>query len=181
MTFLCISCEFKGLDFLRYCKAEGNRVFLITAKATENDPWPRDVIDDIFFMDEVAHGTWNMEHFIAGLAYLMRSNKVDRIVALDDFDVEEAAELREHFRIPGMGQTTARHFRDKLAMRMKAAESGIKVPAFTALFNDEEVRQFTERGFWAAVAPFDLKTGQILTEGLVCQNYFTKQAKLECI
>lgn len=145
MTFLCISCEFKGTEFLRYCKAEGNRVFLITAKDTEYDPWPRDVIDDIFFMEEVEHGTWNMEHFIAGLAYLMRSNKIDRIVALDDFDVEEAAELREHFRIPGMGQTTARHFRDKLAMRMKAAEAGIKVPAFTALFNDEEVREFTER------------------------------------
>ncbi len=145
MTFLCVSCEFKGLDFLRYCKAEGNRVFLITAKDTEDEPWPRDVIDDIFFMEEVEHGTWNMDHFIAGLAYFMRSHKVDRIVALDDFDVEEVAELREHFRLPGMGQTTARHFRDKLAMRMKAAEEGIQVPAFTALFNDDEVRQFTER------------------------------------
>ncbi|MBK9014218.1 MAG: ATPase [Saprospiraceae bacterium] len=145
MTFLCVSCEFKGLDFLRYCKAEGNRVFLVTAKDTEDEPWPRDVIDDIFFMDEVEHGSWNMEHFIAGLAYFMRAHKVDRIVALDDFDVEEVAELREHFRLPGMGQTTARHFRDKLAMRMKAAEEGIQVPAFTALFNDEEVRQFTEQ------------------------------------
>lgn len=145
MTFLCISCEFKGIDFLRCCKAEGNRVFLVTAKDTENEPWPRDIIDDIFFMEEIAHGTWNMEHFIAGLAYFMRSHKVDRIVALDDFDVEEAAELREHFRVPGMGQTTVRHFRDKLAMRLKAAEAGIRVPAFTTLFNDEEIRQFTER------------------------------------
>jgi hypothetical protein len=145
MTFLCVSCEFKGVEFLRYCKAEGNKVFLVTAKETEHDPWPRDVIDDIFFMEEVEHGTWNMSHFIAGLAYFMRSNKVDRIVALDDFDVEEAAELREHFRIPGMGQTTARHFRDKLAMRLKAAEAGIRVPAFTPLFNDEEINQFTQR------------------------------------
>jgi hypothetical protein len=145
MTFLCVSCEYKGVDFLRYCKAEGNKVFLVTAKETEQDPWPRDVIDDIFFMEEVEHGSWNMEHFIAGLAYFMRSNKVDRIVALDDFDVEDVAELREHFRLPGMGQTTARHFRDKLAMRMKAADSGIRVPAFTPLFNDEEIRQFTER------------------------------------
>lgn len=145
MTFLCVSCEFKGLDFLRYCKAEGNQVFLVTAKDTEHEAWPRDVIDDIFFMEEVEHGTWNMEHFIAGLAYFMRSHKIDRIVALDDFDVEEVAELREHFRLPGMGQTTARHFRDKLAMRMKAAEAGILVPAFTPLFNDEEIRQFTER------------------------------------
>ena len=43
----------------------------------------------------------------------MRSKKIDRIVALDDFDVEKGAYLREHFQISGMGQTTARHFRDK--------------------------------------------------------------------
>ena len=145
ITFLCISCEFKGLDFLRYCKAEGNRVLLVTAKDTEKEPWPREYIDEIYFMDEVMHGKWNMEHFVAGVAYLMRSQKIDRIVALDDFDVEEAAELREHFRLPGMGQTTARHFRDKLAMRMKAQEEGLCIPGFTALFNDEEIREFTER------------------------------------
>ncbi|HFA48771.1 MAG TPA: ATPase [Bacteroidetes bacterium] len=144
-TFLCVSCEFKGTDFLKYCKEAGNKVFLVTAKETENDPWPREYLDDIFFMDEVAHGAWNMEHFIAGLAYLMRSQKIDRIVALDDFDVEECAELREHFRIPGMGQTTSRHFRDKLAMRIEANGAGIKVPAFSALFNDQEINDFAHR------------------------------------
>ncbi len=145
INFLVISCEFKGLDFLRSCKKEGNRVFLVTAKDTENDAWPRECLDDIFFMEEIVHGTWNMEHFIAGLAYFMRNHKIDRIVALDDFDVEEAAELREHFRIPGMGQTTARHFRDKLAMRLKAQEAGLRVPAFTALFNDADINEFALR------------------------------------
>jgi hypothetical protein len=145
MTFLCISCEFKGIDFLRYCKAAGNRVFLVTAKDLQDKPWPKESIDEIYFMDEIVHGTWNMDHFIAGLAYLMRTHKIDRIIALDDFDVEEAAELREHFRVPGMGQTTARHFRDKLAMRLKAEEAGLRVPGFTALFNDDEIRAFTER------------------------------------
>ncbi|MEZ4935506.1 MAG: ATPase [Saprospiraceae bacterium] len=144
-TFVCISCEFKGSDFLISCKKAGNKVFLVTAKDTENKPWPREFLDDIFFMDEVEHGVWNMEHFIAGLAYFMRSNRVDKIVALDDFDVEEAAELREHFRIPGMGQTTSRHFRDKLAMRMKAKEAGLLVPGFTSLFNDQEINDFAEK------------------------------------
>lgn len=144
-TFLVISCEFKGSDFIKYCKAAGNRVFLVTAKATEHKPWPRESLDDIFFMEEVKHGIWNMEHFIAGMAYLMRGNKIDRIIALDDYDVEEAAELREEFRIPGMGQTTARHFRDKLAMRIKAQEADLSVPAFSALFNDEEINDFTQR------------------------------------
>ena len=145
INFLCISCEFKGVDFLRYCKSAGNRVFLVTTKELQDKPWPRESLDDIFFMDEVVHGTWNMEHFVAGLAYLMRSVRIDRIIALDDFDVEEAADLREYFRIPGMGQTTARHFRDKLAMRMKAEEAGLRIPAFTPLFNDEEIREYTRR------------------------------------
>lgn len=132
------------MDFIRACKACGNKVFLITTKETENKPWPRESIDEIFYMDEVRHGLWNMEHFIAGMAWLMRTEKVDRIIALDDFDVEEAAELREHFRIPGMGQTTARHFRDKLAMRMQAADHGLNVPAFTALFNDAAINAFAD-------------------------------------
>jgi biotin carboxylase len=41
-----------------------------------------------------------------------------------------------------MGQTTARHFRDKLAMRIKAKGAGIPVPPFTALFHDEDINQF---------------------------------------
>ncbi|MGD2078005.1 MAG: ATP-grasp domain-containing protein, partial [Chloroflexota bacterium] len=64
-------------------------------------------------------------------------------VALDDFDVETAAALREHLRIPGMGDTTARYFRDKLAMRMQAQEMGILVPKFTPVFNHGEIRAFT--------------------------------------
>lgn len=72
----------------------------------------------------------------------MQKNAIDRIIALDDFDVERAALIREHFRIPGMGQTTARYFRDKLAMRLKALEGGLAVPPFTALFNNAVIQQF---------------------------------------
>ena len=68
-------------------------------------------------------GHWDMNHVINGLAYKMQSIPFDRFVALDDFDVEKAAHLREHFRIPGMGETTARYFRDKLAMRHEGAGS----------------------------------------------------------
>ncbi len=53
---------------------------------------------------------------------MARWQPIDRIVALDEFDMENAAALREHLRIPGMGLTTVRHFRDKLAMRGRAKE-----------------------------------------------------------
>ncbi len=142
MTFLCISCYFKGVDFLRACKEAGNTVFLVTNKKLENHAWPRESIDEFFFMEDDANTPENFGKLAGGLAWLLRSRKVDRIVALDDFDVEKAAYLREEFRIPGMGQTTARLFRDKLAMRQKAAEENIPVPPFSPLFNDEAINKF---------------------------------------
>lgn len=145
LTFLCISTFFKGNDFLKACKSAGNTVFLLTAKKLEHKPWARESVDEFFYIEEQENGTYNMDDIITGLAYVMRSRPVDRIVALDDFDVEKAAHLREYFRIPGMGQTTARYFRDKLAMRTKAAESGILVPGFSALFNDEQINTFIEK------------------------------------
>lgn len=144
LTFLCISCYFKGQDFLRACKAAGNTVFLVTRESLKDKNWPRESIDDFFYLESESNSAENLWNIAKGLAWLMRSRKIDRIVALDDFDVEKAAFLREQFRIPGMGQTTARHFRDKLAMRMRAADAGIRVPAFSALFNDEEIHAFTQ-------------------------------------
>lgn len=145
MTFLCISTFFKGTAFLSACKAAGNTVFLLTSKKIEHDPWPRQDIDEMFFVENEENNLENLQAMGKGLAWLMRSRKVDRIVALDDFDVEKAAYLREQFRIPGMGQTTARYFRDKLAMRMKAQEEGLPVPPFTALFNDQDIVRYTEQ------------------------------------
>lgn len=143
-TFLCISSYFKGNDFLRGAKAAGAKVYFLTSKKLEDKPWAREAIDEIFYVQQGPNNEWHMPDVINGLAWLMRNHAIDRIVALDDFDVEKGAELREHFRIPGMGQTTARHFRDKLAMRLKAAEDGINVPPFSALFNDDEINRFAD-------------------------------------
>ncbi|MFT5772802.1 MAG: biotin carboxylase, partial [Algoriphagus sp.] len=53
----------------------------------------------------------------------------------------------------GMGQSTGRFFRDKIAMRIKAKDSGIKVPPFAPLFNDEDNNQFADH----VPAPWVLK------------------------
>lgn len=144
LTFLCISCEYKGVDFLKYCKAEGNRVFLVTGDDERNQNWPVDILDDIFYIKADTHCIWNEQDLMAGMAHFMRHQKIDRVIALDDFDVERTALLREEFRIPGMGQTTARYFRDKLAMRMKAREAGIPVPPFTPLINDGDIKAYLD-------------------------------------
>lgn len=142
VSFLCVASYFKGNDFLRGMKSTGATVYLVTSKKLEHKPWAREALDDIFYIEQGPENQWNMDDVIAGLAWLMRTQKIDRIVALDDFDVEKAAHLREHFRLPGMGQTTCRHFRDKLAMRIEARDAGIAVPPFSPLFNDEDIRRF---------------------------------------
>jgi hypothetical protein len=142
-TFICISNYFKGSDFLINLKKSGNKVYLVTSEKLRKSPWPHEYIDEIFYM-EGQDIDWNLEHLLLGVGNLMKSTKIDAIVALDDYDVEKATYLRENLRIDGMGQTTGRYFRDKLAMRMRAKSCGIPIPAFCSLFNDHDINTFAD-------------------------------------
>lgn len=142
-SFVCISNYFKGTDFLIQLKKLGNTVYLVTSEKLREKPWPHDYIDEIFYM-QGQDTEWNLEHLLLGVGNLMKSNNIDAIVALDDFDVEKATYLRENLRIDGMGQTTGRYFRDKLAMRMRAKSCGIPIPAFCSLFNDHDINTFAD-------------------------------------
>ncbi len=144
LTILCISSYEKGFDFMREAKLLGCRVILLTSKSLENADWPRESIDEIFYIPD-KNKDWEMKDVIYGVSYLARTEQIDRIVALDDFDVERAASLREHLRVPGMGDTTARYFRDKLAMRMRAKEMGIPVPEFLHVLNHNKINEFSDR------------------------------------
>jgi ATP-grasp N-terminal domain len=139
-TVLCLSSYFKGNRFLQACKREGCAVYLLTVEKHLASPWAREQLDEVFALPtfEDRRGVVN------AVAYLMRTRPLDCVVALDDYDVDLAAHLREHFRLPGMGETTVRHFRDKLAMRVRGREIGVRVPEFVPLVNDDRVRQFLE-------------------------------------
>jgi biotin carboxylase len=141
-TILCLASYEKGHEFLRQCRRNGWRVLLLTSHSLKQKAsWPLESVDEVFYVPDVEK-EWRMEDVINGVSFLARSEKIDRIVALDDFDVEKAAALREHLRIPGMGDTTARFFRDKLAMRTQALASGIHVPPFIHILNHDAIRQF---------------------------------------
>ncbi|ASK29534.1 ATPase [Chryseobacterium sp. T16E-39] len=152
-TIVCISCYYKGYDFMDEMKMLGNKIILITSENIKEKNWPWHAIDEVYYMPELKPSVWNLEHLVQGFSHLMQTRKIDAVVALDDYDVEKAALIRETFRIPGMGQTTHRYFRDKLAMRQKAKESGINVPEFTAVFNNDEINTFIEN----VPAPWVLK------------------------
>ena len=145
MTILCMSSYEKGHEFLRECKRQGWTVVLITAESIRDKAhWPMDAIDEIFYLPDDGH-QWNPVHMRNAVSYLARTRVFDRIVALDDFDIELAAMIREHLRIPGMGETTARYFRDKLAMRMRTAEAGLNVPDFIHVLNHGQLAAFLDR------------------------------------
>ncbi|MGH8311401.1 MAG: ATP-grasp domain-containing protein, partial [Steroidobacteraceae bacterium] len=143
-TILCLASYHKGFEFLRELRRQGCRVLLVTSKSLEHEEWPRESIDEMLYMPDTAR-QWNPQDTLLGISHAARTRRIDRIVPLDDFDLEKAAALREHLRMPGMGETQTRYFRDKLAMRSRAAEAGIPVPPFVHVLNDDRVREFVER------------------------------------
>ena len=140
-TILCLSSYFKGAAFLQACKEAGLHVILATNDKNKDKPWPHEAIDEFFHMPELG----KRPDIIHAITYLARTRQIDLMVALDDFDVETVAHLREHFRLPGMGDSLARNFRDKLAMRTTARNAGLLVPEFTGVFNHDKLREFMAR------------------------------------
>jgi glutathione synthase/RimK-type ligase-like ATP-grasp enzyme len=141
LTILCVSSYEKGQEFLRTCKVIGCRVLLLTIEKLRNADWPFESIDELFTMPEELP----LQGLLYSVSYMARSQPIDRIVALDEFDMENVSALREHLRIPGMGMTTVRYFRDKLAMRARAREVGILVPDFVHVLNYDNLREFMSR------------------------------------
>ncbi|HET9919382.1 MAG TPA: hypothetical protein VFQ30_06045, partial [Ktedonobacteraceae bacterium] len=140
-TMLCIASYEKGQEFIRECKRQGCNVILLTVSELEHANWPRESIDEFFHMPDLS----KMDEVINGVSYLARSHAIDRVVGLDDYDVWVAAAVREHIRLPGMGDSGVRYFRDKLAMRVGAREAGVAVPDFVSIFTYDAIRAFMER------------------------------------
>ncbi len=146
---LCYTSYEKGQSFMRQCAAMGCRVLLVTTEKHRHGDWPRDILEEIVVTPEGL----TVEQVTNTITYLARSRKIDRVVSLDEFDMELAAHLREHMRIPGMGRTTTAHFRDKLAMRFEPQRAGMLGPEFTPVLNYDDLRAYMA----AVPAPWVLK------------------------
>jgi biotin carboxylase len=139
----------KGQAFLRECARLGCRVELLTLEKHRDADWPRDILGAIHTMPEDM-AAWQVVNTVT---YLARSRKIDRIVALDEFDMEIAATLREHMRLPGMGESATRFFLDKLSMRVRAREAGLLVPDFIGVFHHDDLHHWMQQ----TPAPWMLK------------------------
>lgn len=137
-TILCIASYEKGQAFLAEAALRGASVVLLTAEKLKNASWPFDRLSGLHTMPEDA----SPFEVLGRARTIARHTHIHRVVALDEFDLEAAALIREEMRLPGMGQSTTRHFRDKLAMRVAAQRAGIPVPEFTGVFNQDDLRDF---------------------------------------
>ncbi len=142
----CISTYEKGQAFMRQAHAMGARVTLLTVDSLRDADWPREALDELLTMPEGL----TAEQLLNTVMYLARTRTIDRIVALDEFDLESAALLREHLRLPGMGVSATAFFRDKLAMRERARSCGVPVPEFSGVFNYADLSHYmaTVPGPW---------------------------------
>lgn len=139
--FLCISSYEKGQDFLRQCAEMDVRPTLLTVEKLRDGDWPRDALEELVTMP----ADLTREQILNTVSWMARGRKFDRVVALDEFDQETAAEIREHMRLPGMNLSTALRYRDKLAMRTAARELGFLVPEFCGVFHYDDLRAYMSR------------------------------------
>jgi biotin carboxylase len=139
--FLCISSYEKGHDFLRQCAEMEVKPTLLTVEKLRDANWPRESLEDIVMMPD----DLTREQILNTVCWMERGRRFDRVIALDEFDQETAAAIREHTCIPGMGISVAARYRDKLAMRTSARSAGFLVPEFCPVLNYDDLREYTAR------------------------------------
>jgi predicted ATP-grasp superfamily ATP-dependent carboligase len=138
LNIICLATYFKGADFIHECKAHGCHVILITKEKMLKEDWPRESLDDLIAVPNDA----GPPLFIDLLAFLGRKIRIDRVIALEEFDVVTAALMREHLCLPGLSSSGAKVFRDKLSMAVHSRRAGINVPEFVPLVNAEEIDEY---------------------------------------
>ena len=138
---VCLASYFKGAEFLRECRRQGARAFLITREKLRGEDWPRDALEALVAVPDHA----SADAYIHAATEIARRNRIARVVALEEFDVITAGLVREHLRLPGLTSSRARLFRDKLAMRGAAHAAGIRVPAFVHALNYQEIGEYMQR------------------------------------
>src|SRR5437899_5254592 len=115
LTILCISSYEKGQEFIRTCKGMGCRVLLLTVEKLRHADWPFEAIDEVSTMPEELP----LQSLIYAVSYTARSQPIDRIVALDEFDMENVSALRCG-RSAGTGPC-----RDRKSTRLNSSHLGI--------------------------------------------------------
>ncbi|MBB1252648.1 ATP-grasp domain-containing protein [Streptomyces alkaliterrae] len=81
----------------------------------------------------------------------VRFGRPQRVIALNEGDLEVAAQLRAELGCPGQGTTELARFRDKLTMVQTVALAGLPTPAFADAPDAAAVKEFAQTHGWPVV------------------------------
>lgn len=137
-TILCLASYYKGALLLEAARRAGARVILLTKESLAAADWPHDSIDELVLLPDPG----KQLDLIYTVSYLARTRHIDQVLPLDEYDAMNAASLREHLRLPGLGETQMRFFRDKLAMRTEAKRAGLAVPPFKHVLHHHQLYEW---------------------------------------
>ncbi|AVK62371.1 hypothetical protein C5Z25_11655 [Lactobacillus sp. CBA3605] len=79
---------------------------------------------------------WQPKSVISSVEANFQQHAFDRIIALDEFDIETAALIRNHLHLPGQTRLSANAFRNKISMKTLLRRHNIKTANFISTDND---------------------------------------------
>lgn len=136
---LCMSNQHKGDRLISALIDEGCEVRLLLDEPLRGETWD-DRVNEIIYTPDLA----KYQDVINTVTWMARGWEIDVIFPLDEFEVELVAMLNEHMRLPGMGVSQMRRFRDKLTMRDIAKANNIPIPGYNRILNYDELRAFMD-------------------------------------
>ena len=73
ITLVCLASYFKGVAFMQAAKQLGCQVILIAKESFKDEAWPRESLDEIYFMPDVG----KRPDIQYAVSYLARSHDID--------------------------------------------------------------------------------------------------------
>lgn len=125
-------------EYHRYIDHTVDRVAYLTT-AAGRPPLDEELAEDIRVLADLS----DTGEVLAQTAQLVELyGPFTHVLALSEFDLEPAGEIRRHFGIPGRGPEEVAAVRDKVVMKGLVAAAGLRVPAFRETPTGDGVREF---------------------------------------
>ncbi len=146
---------------------------------TDYSAWLKDLNEDLILLNaEESYDQFSSEDFVymesfsnyddesyryARAVELYHQYKYRNVIAIYEFDILLASLLREKFGLEGQSYKSALDFRNKVLMKQKAQQNGLKTPAFAEIKTVFDLLDFIETySYPVFVKPID-KAGSVNT------------------
>lgn len=124
---------------------------LITSGATA-PAYPKDAYDHVEIIEDYMYHPYVYHRAIQ----LHKKYEFTKVVAAFEGDILMAAKLREYFNIEGQSVESAINYRDKVIMKNKVSDSGLRVPKYHLVNDVVDLHAFVEQnGYPILIKPVD--------------------------